>query len=102
MIGEHYNDKWKDLYTQPPTILPWVMPGTTPNHVHTTPAGPSREEFEALRRDVLEMKALLIRAKKYDEDNDEPACEVEEKVALLKRVADMVGVSLEDVFGKQN
>jgi tRNA U34 2-thiouridine synthase MnmA/TrmU len=60
----------------------------------------SREEFEALKKEVLEMKALLIKAKEYDERNNEPNCEMEDKVKLLKQVADMVGVDLKEIFGK--
>ena len=48
------------------------------------------------------MKALLIRAKKYDEDNNEPHCEMEDKVELLKKVAKYVGVDLKEVFGDEN
>lgn len=51
-----------------------------------------------LKRDVEEMKTLLKRAKKYDEDNGEPDCEMADKIAFLRRVAAAVGVSLTDVF----
>ena len=111
MIGDHYRDKWtqpKDIMwpgTIPgPSIPSWppLAPGTAPYVpnpygivVHTV----TREEFEALRKEVLEMKALLIRAKVYDEANNQPNCEMEDKIAILKRVAEMVGVSLEEVFG---
>jgi hypothetical protein len=46
------------------------------------------------------MKALLRRAKEYDVANNEPDCEIEEKMALLKRIAELVGVDLSDVIGK--
>lgn len=46
------------------------------------------------------MKELLKRAKKYDEDNGEPNCEMADKVAVLKRVAELVGVSLDEIFPK--
>ena len=60
----------------------------------------SREAFDALKRDVEEMRALLLRAKVYDARNGEPDCHMDDKVALLKRVAEMVGVDLSEVFGK--
>lgn len=44
------------------------------------------------------MKQLLIKAKIYDEKNNEPNCEMEEKIILLKKVAELVGVNLEEVF----
>lgn len=45
------------------------------------------------------MKELLRRAKKYDEDNGEPDCEIDEKMAFLRAIAARVGVSLDDVIG---
>lgn len=84
MVGDHFNDKWKDR--QFPGFLP-------PNDVQ-------RVEFELLRAEVKEMKELLLKAVEYDKRNNEPHCEMEEKVALLKKVAELVGVSLEDVFPK--
>lgn len=60
----------------------------------------SRADFDALKREVEEMKKLLLRAKKYDEETGQPDCEMEDKVALLKKVAQLVGVDLSEVFGK--
>lgn len=38
------------------------------------------------------------KAKAYDEANGEPECEIESKVALLRAVAEAVGVDLDDVL----
>lgn len=95
MIGDHYRDLWKDRLTQQykPTQtginMPFVLPPVT------------REEFDILKREVENMKKLLIRAKIYDEQNNEPNCEMDAKVALLKQIAKAVGVDLEEIFGKQ-
>lgn len=90
MVGDHY-DTW----------LPKKYPATFPSWpVLPTQQEVSRQEFDALRRDVEEMKALLRRAKEYDVANNEPDCEIEEKMALLKRIAELVGVDLSDVIGK--
>lgn len=88
MIGDHYHDKWKPepWYPNPPTYYPTV---SDPN-------------IEKLRQEVLEMKELLKRAKKYDEDNNEPACEIERKVGLLRKVAEAMGVNISDVLKKPN
>lgn len=59
----------------------------------------SRAEFDALKRDVEELKKLLLAAKKYDEATGQPDCETDAKVALIRKVAELVGVSMEDVFG---
>jgi hypothetical protein len=48
------------------------------------------------------MKALLKRAKEYDERNGEPECEMDEKMAVLRKLAEMVGVNLDDVLGPKS
>ena len=66
MIGDHYHDKWK-----------WVEPIINPNQYipnYNISVGISREEFEQLKKEVLEMKELLKRAVKYDIENNEPNC----------------------------
>lgn len=108
MVGDHYNEKWRRM--------PWVNP-MPPYRVYPPIVWPprgdegpedevpfvrvSREEFDALKREVEDMKTLLIRAKDYDERNGEPHCEMDDKVTLLKKVAELVGVSLDDVFGSK-
>ena len=86
MIGDHYSDKWKQpLYQQALINFPQI----------------SKFEFDNLKKEVEEMKQLLLRAKLYDEKNNEPHCEMEDKVALLKKIAEMVGIDLKDIFPKQ-
>lgn len=91
MIGDYYTDKWGGI-----KIDPSWYPG--PNQTVQSQQV-SYADFQALKKEVEEMKALLLRAKKYDEDNNEPHCEMDEKVDLLKKVASLVGVDLEEVFG---
>lgn len=87
MIGDHFNEKWK----QPPY-----------QQIFTNIPAVSRAEFEALKKEVEEMKALLKRAKEYDEKNNEPNCEIEEKMAMLRKFADAVGIDLDDVIKKKD
>jgi hypothetical protein len=94
MIGDHYQDWWPRKY-----------PNAFPPNQH--PFWPiiqevTREEFDSLKRDVEEMKALLKRAVKYDEDNNEPHCEIEEKMDLLRKIAEAVGINLDDVIGAKH
>lgn len=86
MIGDHYRDKWIDRW---PNIPAWPAQSEPP-----IPRG----EFEALKREVQELKELLKRAKEYDERNGEPDCEIDDKMALLKRVAEAVGIDLDEVL----
>ena len=71
MIGDHYSDKWKDLYPFP--VIP-VEPTSTPSNPSVFYELVSREEFEALKKEVLEMKQLLKKAIKYDQENNQPDC----------------------------
>jgi hypothetical protein len=96
MVGEHYTEKWKPYWPDLTPLAPNAPPGMPMPTRDIT-----RAEFDALKRDVEEMKALLKRAKEYDERNGEPDCEVDEKMALLRRVAEAVGISLDDVIGKK-
>lgn len=89
LVGDHYSDKW----TSP------LM--TSSGHTVTFTAPVTREEFEVLKKDVLEMKALLIKAKLYDEQTGQKDCEMETKLATLRKIADLVGVSLDDVIPKK-
>ena len=64
------------------------------------PAEPAirREEFEALRREVQSLKTLLQAAKRFDTETGQPDCEQDEKVAFIRKIAEMVGVDMADVF----
>lgn len=91
MIGDHYADKWRQReWFQGVPQMPQYIPV----------AQISRQEFDDLKREVMDMKALLIRAKEYDARNNEPDCEIDEKMDLLRRVAKLVGVDLGSVIGK--
>lgn len=97
MIGDHYRDKWVPQWPQQPGIAP-SSPGIQTYQALVNPPV-TRAEFDALKREVENMKALLARAKAYDEANGEPDCEMDEKMAVLRKVAEMVGISLDDVIG---
>ena len=102
MVGDHYRDMWQPKPWYP--LIPQVPAAPMPQAPITITMSPeiSRAEFEDLKRQVAEMKELLRRAKEYDERNGEPECEMAEKMDLLRRVAKMVGVDLDDVIGRQS
>lgn len=83
MIMDHYQDKYKEY--------PWVIHDT--GTVFLNP--PTRQEFDALRQDVLEMKELLKKAKIYDEKNNQPNCEDPKKVEFIRKLAKELGVELD-------
>ena len=95
MISDHYMDKWKDdsrLQT-----LPYYPPAQIPPFDHYNFVV-SKTEFDKLKAEVEEMKLLLKRAIKYDEVNNEPHCELAEKKEVLRKIAELVGVNLDDIF----
>lgn len=71
------------------------LPSLPPNITIGIPRG----EFDALKKEVEFMKQLLIKAKIYDEQTGQKDCEMEEKIKILRAVADAVGVNLDEVFG---
>jgi len=110
MVGDHYRDRW---VPRPwfPYVPPWrpapepyaPVPFVPMPVVPLVPAPPvdppiSRREFKRLEGEVRELIALLRRAKKYDEDNGEPACETDEKMDLLRKVAKLIGVDLDEAL----
>lgn len=88
MIGDVYARQWPQ-YQPTPQII-------------TLPPEVTRAEFDALKREVETMKALLQAAKQYDVEHGEPDCEMDEKLEVLRRVADLVGIDLDDVLGARN
>lgn len=97
MVGDHYTDKWRPLGPWFPVapLDPWPAHADPPL---ITPPWPTREEFDALKRDVAEMLALMKRAKEYDAANGEPDCEMDEKLKVLRAVAKLVGIDLDSAL----
>lgn len=93
MVGDY----WKDIY---PEKYPWIKeyPGSGLVPTITYPDGPTKEEFAALKKEVEELKILLLAAKRFDTATNQHDCHMDEKVALIKKIAEIVGVSMEDVF----
>lgn len=91
-LGDEWNRTIPDRYPQ-------VFPTTGTGPIVFDPNAVTREEFDALRKEMEELKILLLAAKRFDEATGQPDCEMDEKVDLIKRVAEIVGVDLEEVFG---
>lgn len=89
-------DQWRDAA---PERYPFVQPYIPPTVVTTFGSEVTRAEFEALKADIAALRHLLLAAKEYDAATGQPDCETDEKVALIKRLADLVGVDMTEVFG---
>ena len=87
MVGDYYGQKWGQ--GQAGGSLQGL--GQLINPV-------TREDFESLKKEVMDMKELLKRAIDYDKKTGQPDCHLEEKLITLRKVAEMVGVSLDDIL----
>jgi len=90
------NDPFDDPFTGPPVSYPNITISPLPTDAEKIKE--LQDQIAELKKDMEEVKKVLLVAKKYDEDNNEPHCEMDEKVALLKKVAAFVGVDLSEVF----
>lgn len=77
MVMDHYRERWEPLRRQWPTFTP---------NTNTEPAISDEE--------IREFRKLLDRARKYDKENGEPDCELDEKKAALKAIADKLGIDI--------
>jgi hypothetical protein len=90
-------DSWKHNF---PNQWPNV-PLPPPVGSYNPPPEVSRADFDALRKEVIELKKLLEAAKKFDKSTGQPHCEVEDKVRLIKEIAKLVDVDLGDAVDKE-
>lgn len=60
----------------------------------------TRAEFAALKAEVQELRDLLKASIKFDEATGQPHCEADDKVAKLRKMAEIVGVDMDDVLGR--
>lgn len=85
MVGDSFREYYEGKWPNPGQTITFEKPI-------------SRLEFDELRKEILAIKELLIAAKKYDEATRQKDCHMDEKVALLKRLAEIVDVEFEDIF----
>lgn len=90
MVGDYWKDRLPEQYPN----VPWKYYSITNDMSQYI----TRAEFEQLKNEIKELKKLLLAAKEYDKNTNQPDCEVDEKIALLKKVAEMVGIDMKDVF----
>lgn len=92
MIG----DDWNNNRPGWPISLPDIDKVTRAEFL--TYKAENEAEIEKLKKEIESLKKLLKAAKIYDEETGQPDCEMDEKVAIIKKVAELVGVDLDDIF----
>lgn len=61
----------------------------------------TRQEFDELKKEIEELRLLLLAAKRYDEQTGQPNCAMEEKVEFILRMGELLGVDMTQVFGSK-
>lgn len=79
MVMDHYHDKWRPLVPtpQPAPFTQW-------------PHMPTQQEIDEFRK-------LLERARKYDQEHNQPDCELAEKRQRLLDLAKELGIEIDFV-----
>jgi predicted RNase H-like HicB family nuclease len=100
-IGDHYGKKWGE-YIQPLQPTTYQFPVAHPSQAEFDELKARVEAqgitIDELRRDLENAVELLKRAKAYDDATGQPDCEKDERVAVVKQVARIMGVDLGEVF----
>ena len=76
-----------------PNILPGFQPWTNPPAI-----GIPAEDFKKLKEEVEKLKEELKKARQKDIQEKVPDCKMKESVELIKTLADILGVDLEDIL----
>jgi len=79
-----------------PHIQPWIDPSRTIGWPGDNQ--PTQEDFDALKKEVQALKKLLRAGKEFDEATGQADCENADKIAIIRKLAELVGVDLEDVL----
>lgn len=97
MVMETQTGIWRDRYPGLGIPVPQTLPPFPTDPFMTFPPPITRQEFDALKREMEDLKKHLIAAKKYDEQSGQKDCEMADKVVLIKRIALLVGVDIADL-----
>lgn len=98
-VGGHYEDEFKKKPYKPWEINPSPTPRLPNQTVIKDPSNVElKKQIDELRKQVEEMKRFLAEAIEYDKLYKQPGCENDLKIAFLKKVAESVGMTLEDIF----
>lgn len=99
MIGDDFYRRRRD--TWPPIYRPWESPH--PSDAEKAVKESFRDAVQSaqiaeLKKEIEALKELIKAAKKYDEVTGQPACEHGDKVKLIKDMARVLDVDLEDLL----
>lgn len=97
MIMDHKMDDWYNKYWKS-VPGPKYEPDSPPSWPYPLPEPTKDVEVKLPTKEELEeFRKLLERARKYDEENNQKDCELEEKKKILKDMANKLGVEIDFV-----
>lgn len=99
MVSDHQINKWGEWINQENLYTPIIVKNVDTKQLEVKIENLTAQ-FEELRRDFTDFKKLVLRAIDYDERNNEPECEVEDKVRLIKEMANHLGIDVSDIWSK--
>lgn len=93
-IGDYYDknfqDNWPDIYRT-----------VTQDSDAVTKADleklATKEDIARIEKTLVSIRELLKAAIKFDDETDQAHCENEDKVALLRKLGDVLGVDMRDI-----
>jgi hypothetical protein len=98
-LGTEFGRSFPERYPQWVPNVP-ALPSQDLSQFLQIPNNVTRAEFDALKAELKSLKKLMQAAKIYDAETGQKDCEQPEKVALFKKLAELVGVDLSEVFVK--
>lgn len=97
MVMDHRYDEWYRRLHQP--VLPNIRPPWNPYDQIPFPQQPPYVNTPSpptiTQQEIDEFRRLLEKAKKYDEEHNQPDCELDEKKQKLKKLAEELGVKID-------
>lgn len=100
VVGDKYSqpDIWPDWPKQIPfpDKYPVSVPETDKFRIQQL-----ENEVRKLKQQFAEMRKELEAAKQQDIDEGNPDCEMDEKTIILKKIADLLGETLDGIFSKE-
>lgn len=90
-------DWWKREIVTPYTPPSPLQPADTPEWVKAFVGAVTRAEFEALKKEIAELKELLKAAGRFDRETGQPNCEKPDKLRLIAALAEALGVDFREL-----
>lgn len=100
MIGDFYRDKWEPKKIPDLDYIQVIPNNPDPSYwqTHLNDNHVTRAQYELLKKEVQDMKALLRLAVEYDKRTGQPDCEVESKIARLREVAKAFKIDIDEIL----